>query len=115
MGVLIGMAFLAYAASRDPSTLARLGITPSQMAGVYIGGGTLSGLIGGALWPYQRTRLETLVFAIPTSIPVYLLAGLATGGSLVGVVVAALLGGTAYSLLYGGRHGANGSNIANHR
>ncbi len=103
-GALTGLALFVLVVGLEPAALARDGVTASQLAGIYIGGGTISGLIGGVLWPYQRTRIETLIFAIPTAIPVYLMVMLAIGGPLWIGLWAGLVSGCTYALLYGGQH-----------
>jgi len=98
----VGLCFIAAAAGSD--AMEELEVTESGLLLVYLGGGTVSGLIGGLLWPYQRSRLETLVFAIPTAVPLYMLGGFVAGWSIRVSLWAAFASGLVYALIYGGEH-----------
>ena len=104
LGFGVGLVLLLYVLLANPPMIEEEGLTLLDLSLVYLGGGVLSGLVGGLLWPYQRTRLETLVFVVPTAIPVYALACIAIGEPPWLALFAAVVGGVAYSAVYGGEH-----------
>lgn len=111
IGAGTGLLFLLIAVSSDGASLDELGLSGSDLAMLYVAGGLVGGILGGILWPYQRTRLETLVFALPTAAPVYLLAGFAMGLSIQVSLWAAFASSLLYSLFYGGGHTASDSDV----
>lgn len=106
VGGTVGLLLFLYATNVDLEAVRQEGLVDSQLALMYLGGGVLSGVVGGLLWPYQRNRLETLFFfAIPTAVPIYVLAGYIMGYSGWLSLWLAVASGIVYSLLYGGEHG----------
>jgi len=97
LGLACGAALLPFATS-DPY----LHLETWKMVSVHLVGGMLGGFVGGLLWPYQRSRLQTMLFAIPSATPIYVLAAMAMNlPAWLGLVVA-ILSGTFYAMLYGG-------------
>jgi len=79
-------------------------VSDADLAMIYLLGSGMSGLVGGLLWPYQRSRVETLVFAIPTAVPLYVIAGAALGPSVRANLLISVLAGVFYALIDGGQH-----------
>ena len=104
LGILCGIALLVLAGAIGGEALREWGLTTRELAVIYCGGGLLSGVVGGLLWPFQRSRIETLLFAIPTAVPMYVLAGGAIGLSVRFSLGVGVLVGTVYSVVYGGEH-----------
>lgn len=92
-----------FALAYGSAAAARLGINQGDLAVVYILGGAAGGFLGGLLWPFQRTRFQSLVFAVPTAVAPALLVGVALGLTVRMALLLAVVGGVGYAAVFGAR------------
>lgn len=104
VGVFLGAVLFTYVLIAEPTMVREEGLSRLELAGIYVGGGLVSGWIAGMLWPFQRNRLETAIFVALTSFPLYLLAILALGEAPWIAVLPSIVGGIGYSMIYGAEH-----------